>query len=166
MCCGSEHQAHFKGNAMPDFGRPLSSIIRGMMSHMQHGWRSFEGWVPHYTEEYKDYYRIMVPLPGFSKKHLEVNLISDNLNIKAKREGNDIDEKVREKKPEKLDRNQIIKEIFTNLWENGVNLDIKLPSNVNTDEITSKMADGLLQIKVSKKEPKTINIDEERNDFK
>lgn len=166
MCYESQPHAHFRGRSIPDFGTSISSMIRGMMSHMQNSWSSFEGWVPHYTEEYKEYYKIMIPLPGFAKEDIKVSLISDNLNIKAKKDVIKEDEKVNQKKGESFDRNLFISQFFTNLWENGINLDIKLPSNVNTDEITSKMAEGLLQIKVGKQEPKQINIDENSNDYK
>jgi len=166
MCYQSEPHAHFRGRPMPDFGASISSMVRGMMSHMQNCWSSFEGWVPHYTEEYKGYYKIIVPMPGFAKEDIEVSLISHNLNIKAKKDVIKDDEKVKHKKGEPFDRNQFISQFFTNLWDHGINLDIKLPSNVNTDEITSKMAEGLLQIKVGKKEPKTIDINENSNDYK
>jgi HSP20 family molecular chaperone IbpA len=108
----------------------------------------------------------MIPLPGFAKDDIKVSLISDNLNIKAKKDVIKEDEKVNQKKGESFDRNLFISQFFTNLWENGINLDIQMPSNVNTDEITSKMAEGLLQIKVGKQEPKEINIDENSNDYK
>lgn len=157
MCHGYEKAIHRGINPMP---------FIGILNHFKGYFQNFEGWIPHYIEEFETYYMIVVPLPGFAKEDVEINLISNSININGKKK-EAIPEQEQSKSPEqkesKYPRSHFIKEIFDRLWNKGFNLEISLPDNVNKEDIKSKLVNGLLKIKLGKKEPEKINIDIENN---
>jgi len=112
--------------------------------------------IPHNIEDLGDEYLIVVPLPGRTKDDVEVSLINNSLNIKAKKPKIP-EQKEEEEKPEENS--------FQFPWKGftfiDVNMDIPLPADTDGEKITSKMANGLLRIILGKKPAKPINISEE-----
>ena len=101
-------------------------------------------------------------MPGLTKDDVKVSLISNNLNITANRNPEDIQNKKSEETYENIRCGTIFFRNFLNvLWKKDINLDIPLPSNINTETIKSKMNEGLLKIKVGKTPPKKIDISTE-----
>ncbi len=164
MCYGYERNVHYRGGAMPFFSLGMSSMFKDLLNHMKDHIKDIERWIPYYIEEYNENYMLIIPLPGFAKEDIQINLIGNTINIKAKKKESVVEKnKIPEQKGNKFPGNQFIKAIFTNLWEKGINMDIPLPSDINKSEIKSKMENGLLKIKLGKKEPEKINIDIENN---
>jgi HSP20 family molecular chaperone IbpA len=156
MCHGHEgkENVHYRANAVPVF-----DMMKGIVNHMKDYMKDFEGWIPHFIEELEKSFIIVIPLPGFSKQEVQINLIGNTINIKAKKKNNVIEgETISAQKDKRFPRDHFIKEIFKRLWQNGVNLDVALPENVNKEEIKSKMDLGILQIKLGKEEPEKVNI--------
>jgi len=164
MCYGHEGNVHYRGGSIPFFSFGMASMMKDILSHMKDHIKEIGRWIPYYIEEYKENYMLIIPLPGFFKEDVKINLIGNTVNIKAKKKEKGFEEnKVTEQKGHLFPGNQFIKEIFTQLWEKGINMDIPMPSDINKSEIKSKMVNGLLKIKLGKLEQEKINIDIENN---
>ncbi|TFF88115.1 MAG: Hsp20/alpha crystallin family protein, partial [Promethearchaeota archaeon] len=110
--------------------------------------------------EYEEYYLVQIPLPGFSKEDVEISLISDNINIKAKKPEAYKETDKRVNKEASRSPEVFFMGNFLNMWNKDIDFDVSLPSDVNLGSITPKLTHGLLKIKVDKKPPKNIDIDE------
>ena len=156
----SRESSHHKGG-LHGFGAgccvPFDMKTIGRMARrFMHGFaKSHEGWVPYNLEDKGDYYVIMVPLSGRTKEDVKVSLINSTLNITAEKPKSAEGE---EKK--KKDEIPFMRNFFTFV---DVNLDIPLPADADKDSIKSLMQNGLLRVKIGKKPPKNININEEPN---
>ncbi len=139
-CCG------------PPMGIDMKNIGR-MMNRFMHGIaKNYEGWVPYNLEDKGDSYLVQVPLAGRTKGDVNVSLINTTLNITAKKPGPTETPDAEEKKDSPFTRT------FFSFVE--VNLDVPLPTDANTSEIKSMMQNGLLKVKIGKKPPTSINIDD------
>ena len=99
--------------------------------------------------EHKDNYEIRVDVPGFEEKDLNIELKNGYLKISGKIE------KTNEEKDE--GKKYIIKERCYSKFERT----FKLPENTNAEKVDAKLKNGVLNIKVEKKEeekPKSIKI--------
>jgi HSP20 family molecular chaperone IbpA len=164
MCYGHEQNVHNRVGSMPFFSFGMASMMKDILSHMKHHIKDIKNWIPYYFEEYLENYMLIIPLPGFAKKDIQINLIGNTINIKAKKKEKSVEEnKIPEEKQNIFPGNQFIRQIFKHLWEKGIDMDIALPSDINKSEIKSKMVNGLLKIKLDKKEQEKINIDIENN---
>jgi HSP20 family molecular chaperone IbpA len=124
------------------------------MHHCGHQIGRFGSIVPYRIQEVDESYIILVPLPGRTKEDVSVSLIGTNLNVAAKKP------KLDEVKKPKANTNGGFGPFSRNFFKFiEVNMDIPLPPNANTDAIKSKIANGLLKIKVDKKPAKKIDID-------
>ena len=87
-----------------------------------------------------DHYVVHAELPGFTKDNVEVEISSDGLSIHAKKE-----EETEEKK-----KNYLHRERAFSSFERSVSF----PEEVNPGKAEGSMKDGILELKVPKKEPK------------
>jgi HSP20 family molecular chaperone IbpA len=140
----------------------IRGMIGGVMHHMKNCCEKLEHWIPHTLDEYEDYFLIKIPMPGYTKEDIDISLISDNINIKAKKS-----QAFKEKeKPIKKGSVKRGPEFFLmgdiwKVWDRDFDLDIPLSPNANHEDIRPKISNGLLRIKLGKKAPKNININEE-----
>ncbi|MBD3339749.1 MAG: Hsp20 family protein [Candidatus Lokiarchaeota archaeon] len=158
--------AHF-----PFFGCDMSGIMKGVSRMMDKYIGKFDGWFPYDLEEREDDYLILVPLPGLSKEDVKISLIENNLNISTKKVEK-TDEKSNQKsqnsnqmhcEPHSHTHRGFLRFFLNNLWQNGINMDIPLPSNANENSIKPKMTNGLLKIRIAKKTPRKVDINVEDN---
>jgi len=87
-----------------------------------------------------DHYKIHVELPGFTKDNVDVQINRDGLSIRAKKE------------VEKEDKKQNFLQ-----WERAYSAferAISFPEEVDPAKAEGKMKEGVLELKVPKKEPK------------
>ena len=150
--CGPGHNFHDSMNCGP------MAFLHMDMGHVKNCMDNFEGWIPYDIENNESNYLVKIPLPGFSKEDVKVSLISNNLNITAKRL---LVEK--EKKEEDQTDNincgvHFTQNLINFLWNKDINLDIPLPSDVDSEKIISRMNNGLLKIKIEKLPLKKIDI--------
>ena len=131
-----------------------------MARKWMHGFAGgYGGRVPYNLEDKGDYYLISIPLSGRTKEEVKVSLINDTLNVKADKpkfedEGNTKREKkAKESVPFNSHFFKFVK----------VDMDIQLPVDADKDTIKSLMQHGLLRIKIGKKPPKNIDVDEVNN---
>ena len=103
-------------------------------------------------------YLFTIPLPGFSKEEVRVSLISNNLNITAKKPSNENEKKEEDQIDDINCGIYFTKNLLNFLWNKDVNLDISLPSDLDRENIISKMNNGLLKIKIEKLPPKKLDI--------
>lgn len=154
------HHPKYGGFCFPFTGRDIGKIKQMAGHFMKNFMGGFGRYVPYNSEDLGDSYLITIPLPGRTKEDVEVSLIGRNLNIKAKRPK--IIEK--EESAEKA-RDESESHPFPFPWRGftfiDVNMDIQLPADADEDSISSKIANGLLRIKLGKKPAKSINIDDE-----
>lgn len=79
---------------------------------------------------------MLVSLPGFSKKELNIEIDGDTLNISSD-----------------------VPEESTNVFKKSFKKSFKVPANLNLNDVSASMSDGILEIKFGKKvEPKKIKI--------
>lgn len=93
-------------------------------------------------------YKVELALPGYTKEDVSINVESDQLTIKGKKEDEKLDEKVKFTKREF--RFGEFEKTFT------------LPDNIAVDKINATFKDGILTLVLPKKEPAkpiAINID-------
>lgn len=155
MCDDKHYRPHvYAGCYSPKDIARMKHMAGRFMKHFMGG---FGNWIPHNIEDLGQEYLITMPLPGRTKEDVEVSLINKNLNIKAKKP----------KVPEREGIKKEEKEQFTFPFHGfrfvDVNMDIPLPADANEDSIVSKMANGLLRIRIGKKPAKPIDINEEGN---
>jgi len=87
-----------------------------------------------------DHYLVHAELPGFTKENVEVQINSDGLSIRAKKETEKEDKK----------KNYLHRERAYSSFERSVSF----PEDVNPGKAEGSMKDGILELKVPKKEPK------------
>lgn len=153
MCYGTKYSkarhAHF----------PFSNVMAArFMHHFGHHMARFGSTIPYRIEDQEDKYMILIPLAGRNKEDVAVSLIEDELNIVAKKPG--ISEKHTD--TERVGKRSMphSRQFFRFI---EVNMDIPLPTDANKNEIKSKMADGLLRIKIGKMPAKKIDINKSEN---
>ena len=172
MC--DEHGYRAPRARHPHAGHPFSPGIGAMcgcgpedmrkIGHMAQKWmrgfmRDYGGRVPYNLEDKGEYYLISIPLSGRTKEEVKVSLINSTLNVKADKpkfedEGNTKSEKKAEDSiPFNAHFFKFVK----------VDMDIQLPVDADKDTIKSLMQHGLLRIKIGKKPPKNINVDDMNN---
>jgi HSP20 family protein len=83
-------------------------------------------------------YHIDTDLPGINQKDIDIKLDNNILTIKGKNE----------EQSETKDRNYYIKERYYGSFQRS----ISLPSNMNVDNIDARFENGVLHIKIPKKE--------------
>ena len=86
-----------------------------------------------------DHYQIHVELPGFTKDDVDVQINQDGLSIRAKKE---------EKKEDK-NKNYLHRERASSVFERS----ISFPEDVDPAKAEGRMKEGVLELKVPKKEP-------------
>ncbi|MBY9007402.1 MAG: Hsp20/alpha crystallin family protein [Candidatus Lokiarchaeota archaeon] len=160
VCCSGDNLHNFMGDGpMAFLNMDMGHMAKKIMGHVKHCMSNFEGWVPYNIEENENNYLITIPLPGLSKDDVKVSLISNNLNISAKKPSEEIKDKKPEDQKEDINCGGVIfKDLLNYLWNKDVNLDVPLPSDIDREKIISKMNNGLLKIKIEKLPPKNINI--------
>ena len=87
-----------------------------------------------------DHYSIHAELPGFTRENVEVNINNDSMSIRAKKET----EKEEKKK------NYLHRERAYSSFERSVSF----PEEVDPEKAEGKMNNGVLELKIPKKEPK------------
>ena len=142
------------------------AALKGMVfKGMKHGMKMFEGWVPYDIQEHENEYLITVPLPGLTKDDVKVSIVGRNLNVTAKRLKSDEKESVSDesKKSYGVYGAPFFMDFFS--WMSKKDKDLDIPLQVDADEnlVKSKMANGLLEIKIGKKPAKNIDINTEGN---
>ncbi len=143
------------GNEMRNFGQMMKKHGHGFIRH-------YEGWVPYNLEVLEDSYEITVPLSGRSKEDVEVSLIGRSINITARKPKTTEKETKSTEDKSKSDMRSIpfLRNLFTFV---NVNMDIPLPADADENSIKSTMQNGLLRVKIWKKTPKDINIENTNN---
>jgi HSP20 family protein len=87
-----------------------------------------------------DHYLIHVELPGFTKENVEVRINSDGLTVKAKKETEKEDKK----------KNYLHRERAYSAFERT----LSFPEEVDPAQAEGTMKEGVLELKVHKKEPR------------
>lgn len=87
------------------------------------------------------HFLVHAELPGFSKENIDVQVTSDGMTIRAKRE----------EKKEERNKNYLHRERAYSAFERSV----AFPDEVDAAKATGTMKEGVLELKVPKKEPTT-----------
>ncbi len=87
-----------------------------------------------------DHFKVQVELPGMTKDDVEVQIMNGRLTIKAQKESYN----------EKSDKNYLHRERYCTAWRR----EIQFPEEVYADKAEGSMKDGILELKIPKKEPK------------
>ena len=150
------HDPHAWG---PMFSKDFHGFIHKMKNHFMDCMAQFGG-IPYNLDDQGDSYVITIPLPGRNKDEVKINLINRILNIKADKP-KDIKESEKEEKS-KASVNNCCGAM--GMGRRGfrfieVDIDIPLPGDANEEDIKSAMSNGVLKIKIGKKSPKNINIE-------
>jgi HSP20 family protein len=87
-----------------------------------------------------DHYLVHVELPGFNRENVEVQINNDGMSVRAKKE---------EEKEEKK-KNYLHRERAYSAFERSVSF----PEEVNPEKAEGTMKEGVLELKVPKKEPR------------
>ncbi|MBN1800874.1 MAG: Hsp20/alpha crystallin family protein [Candidatus Lokiarchaeota archaeon] len=151
-------KAHHPGGPIPGYCIPPTGFDMRQIGRMIHRFASgiannYEGWVPYNLEDKGDSYLVQVPLAGRTKEDVSVSIINKTLNVAAKKpQSTEAIGNEDKKEP------PFLRTFFSFV---DVNLDIPLPTDANTSEIKSMMQNGLLKVKIGKKPPTNINIDDE-----
>jgi HSP20 family protein len=87
-----------------------------------------------------DHYLVHVELPGFSKENVEVQINNDSMSVRAKKE----------KETEDKRKNYLHRERTYSAFERSVSF----PEEVDPEKAEGEMKEGVLELKVSKKEPR------------
>jgi len=161
--CGPRHHDRRYGpgqmhGCMPAFNpRDMAKMKR--MAHQFMG--NFMGdYIHHNIEDLGSEYLIIVPLPGRVKDDVTVSLINKHLNIKASKPKVPEHEKTDEE-PKK--QGFPFPFMFKGFTFVDVNMDVPLPADSDENNISSRMTNGLLRVKIGKKPAKPIDISEEPN---
>lgn len=141
------------------FGKDFQGFIQNMKQHVIECMSQFGG-IPYNLEDKDDSYLITMPLPGRTKEELKISLINRILNIKADKPKDVVEGEKKEDTKEELHGcwgpMGMGRKRFRFI---AVDMDIPLPADANEEEIKSAMANGVLKIKIGKKAPKNINIE-------
>jgi len=95
----------------------------------------------------KDRYQFLVELPGLTEKDFSVEVENRTLTISGKRA-----------KPELKDKDWIHQEILSGEFSR----EFRLPSDADTEQISAKYTNGILELSIPKKEeakPKAVKIE-------
>jgi len=115
----------------------------------------------YFKEDLGNSYLFLIPLPGRFKDDVKVYIINNHINVKAK--------KAIIPEREKLKSEKTVSKrghFFYDFILGEADFDIELPSDANKEAIKTKLANGLLKITIAKKEPKMVDIGEDkRNDL-
>lgn len=87
-----------------------------------------------------DHYSIHAELPGFTRENVEVNINNDSMSIRAKKETEKEDKQ----------KNYLHRERAYSSFERS----ISFPEEVDPQKAEGRMNNGVLELKVPKKEPK------------
>ena len=87
-----------------------------------------------------DHYNIHAELPGFNKENVDVQINSDGMTIRAKKETEKEDKK----------KNYLHRERAYSAFERSVSF----PEEVDPSKAEGKMNNGILELKIPKKEPR------------
>ena len=87
-----------------------------------------------------NHYIVHVELPGFSRENVEVQINSDGMSVRAKKEMEKEDKK----------KNYLHRERAYSAFERSVTF----PEEVDPEKAEGEMKEGVLELRVSKKEPK------------
>ena len=87
-----------------------------------------------------DHYNIHAELPGFTKENVDVQINSDSMTIRAKKETEKEDKK----------KNYLHRERAYSAFERSVSF----PEEVDPSKAEGKMNNGILELKIPKKEPR------------
>jgi HSP20 family protein len=87
-----------------------------------------------------DHYKVHVELPGLSKENVEVHITMEGLSIRAHKE----------EENEKKDKNYLHRERFFTAFRR----DLTFPDEVNPQKAEGSMNNGVLELKIPKKEPR------------
>jgi HSP20 family protein len=87
-----------------------------------------------------DHYRVSVELPGMTREDVEVNITSGRLSIVAQKE----------EKSEKTEKNYLHRERYYS----SSRREIAFPEEVTPDKAEGTMKDGILELKIPKREPR------------
>ncbi|MFW9828525.1 MAG: Hsp20/alpha crystallin family protein [Candidatus Thorarchaeota archaeon] len=142
---------HFRPRDIAKMKHMARHFMRGIMgSH-----------IPFNIEDIGDSYLITVPLAGRTKEDVKVSLINKNLNVKAEKPKIAEYENLKEKEEGSEDVDNFCVPFFGKGFTFvDVNMDIPLPADADTENLISKMANGLLKITIKKTPAKKIDISE------
>jgi HSP20 family protein len=87
-----------------------------------------------------DHYMLHVELPGFTKENVNVQINKDSLTIKAEKK----------QETEKKNKNYLHRERAYSAFQRGV----AFPQEVDPQKAEGSMKDGVLELKIPKREPK------------
>lgn len=93
------------------------------------------------SETDSDYY-IDVELPGIDRKDIELKLDNNILTIKG----------IKEEKSEIKERNYYTRESYYGTFQRS----ISIPSSMHADDIEAKLENGILHIKIAKKQQENV----------
>jgi HSP20 family molecular chaperone IbpA len=155
--CDDRHRDFAHANWCGPFSeRDIIRMKRFAGHFMRNMARGFGNFVPYNVEDLENIYLITVPLPGRSKDEVTISLINKHLTITAKKPKiPEAESQKTEKRAEGIPWNG-----FTFI---DVDMDIPLPIDADENNISSKMANGLLRITLDKKPAKNIDVNEESN---
>ncbi|HPD11502.1 MAG TPA: Hsp20/alpha crystallin family protein [Methanoregulaceae archaeon] len=103
------------------------------------GWSIFQ-YAPLDVIDAGDHYQVHVELPGLSREDVEVNLNNESLSIKGQRK-----EESEQKEVNYLHRERMYSGFMRN---------ITFPEEVDPDKAEGSMKNGILEMKIPKKEPR------------
>ncbi|MHA1268216.1 MAG: Hsp20/alpha crystallin family protein [Candidatus Helarchaeota archaeon] len=92
-------------------------------------------------KELDDHYEITLEVPGFDKEDINIEIKNDTLTIKS------------EKEMKKEEKDEKGKYIYKERSYHNFSRCLKIPENVNTEDVKASMDKGVLRIELTKIEP-------------
>ncbi|MDG7008500.1 MAG: Hsp20/alpha crystallin family protein [Nitrososphaerota archaeon] len=128
-----------------DFMRPFGEFMHPLFpDSMRPFWGEFAGKEPSIDlQDRGDHYVLTVELPGFEKDDVEVRISSDGLELKGEKK-TDKESKSRESTQLQSTRSYVRRYLM-------------LPEEVVSEKVSGTMKNGVLELKLPKKEPKAID---------
>lgn len=127
-----------------DFMTPFDEFVRPMFPDFGSLWTEFGGKEPNFDlQDRGDHYVLTAELPGFDKKDVEVRISSNVLELKG------------EKKTEKENKNK--EGIQTQSARSYIQRYLTLPEEVVSEKVDGTMKNGVLELKLPKREPKAMD---------
>lgn len=158
MCDDKAHSPRYSAGYC-NFSPHDIAKMKQMAGHfMKNFMGQFGNYIPHNIEDLGDIYLITVPLPGRTKEEVKVSIINKIINVTASKPNLPEYEGKREE-----DKSKSYPFPGMGFRFVDVNMDIPLPADAEENQISSKMANGLLRITVNKKPAKNIDINDEQN---
>jgi HSP20 family molecular chaperone IbpA len=158
MCDDKAHGPRYSAGCCNFSPQDIAKMKRMAGHFMKNFMGHFGNYIPHNIEDLGDAYLITVPLPGRTKEEVKVSIINKIINVTASKPN--IPEFEGKRKEDKGKSYPFPGMGFRFI---DVNMDIPLPADAEENQISSKMANGLLRIIVNKKPAKNIDIKEEQN---